>query len=112
MSNFDYAYRMLKSDLHCNGKDIDEDCKSIMESHTPFEFKSKIIDFPRGVQSELQELVKMLEFNEIYKAYYRFDVESKKNLGYSQIRKSGGIAFSNDEFKTRAKLYPYVYFIL
>ncbi|MER1938638.1 hypothetical protein KC826_15585, partial [Proteus terrae] len=56
--------------------------------------------------------VGILEFNEIYKAYYRFDIESKKNLGFSQTRKNGGIAFSYDEFKTRDKLYPYVYFIL
>ncbi|HGE8300781.1 TPA: SIR2 family protein [Serratia marcescens] len=112
MSNFDDTYRMLKRNLRSNGEAIDEDCKAIIESHSPFDFKSKIIDFPRGLQSDLQDLVGTLEFNEIYKAYYRFDVESKKNLGYSQIRKNGGMAFSDDEFKTRAKLYPYVYFIL
>lgn len=112
MSNFDDTYRMLKRNLRSNGEAIDECCKAIIESHSPFDFKSKIIDFPRGLQSDLQDLVGMLEFNEIYKAYYQFDVESKKNLGYAQIRKNGGMVFSDDEFKTRAKLYPYVYFIL
>lgn len=112
MSNFDNTYRMLKQNLRSNGDAIDEGCKAIIESHSPFDFKSKIIDFPRGLQSDLQDLVGMLEFNEIYKAYYRFDVESKKNLGYSQIRKNGGMVFSDDEFKIRAKLYHYVYFIL
>lgn len=112
MSNFDDTYRMLQRNLRSNSRSIDEDCKAIIESHSPFDFKTKIIDFPRGMQSDLQDLVKILEFNEIYKAYYRFDVESKKNLGFSQIRKNGGMAFSYDEFKTRSKLYPYVYFIL
>ncbi|HBR1094854.1 TPA: SIR2 family protein [Klebsiella variicola] len=112
MSNFDDTYRMLRRNICSNSGAIDEACKAIIESHSPFDFKSKIIDFPRGMQSDLQDLVDILEFNEIYKAYYRFDVESKKNLGFSQIRKNGGMAFSCEEFKTRAKLYPYVYFIL
>lgn len=112
MSNFDDTYKMLKRNLHSTVEAIDGDYQAIIESHSPFNFKSKVIDFPRGLQSDLQDLVGMLEFNEIYKAYYRFDVESKKNLGYSQIRKNGGMVFSDGEFKTRAKLYPYVYFIL
>lgn len=112
MSNFDDTYNMLKRNFRAKGDAIDDGIKAILESHSPFYFKSKIIDFPRGMQSDLQELVGILEFNEIYKAYYRFDVESKKNLGFSQIRRNGGMAFSNDEFKTRSKLYPYVYFIL
>ncbi|HDY8786692.1 TPA: SIR2 family protein [Klebsiella pneumoniae] len=112
MSNFDDTYTMLKRDLRSNSEAIDDACKRIIENHTQFYFKSKIIDFPRAMQNDLQDLVNILEFNEIYRAYYRFDVESKKNLQFSQIRKGGGIAFYRDEFKTRAKLYPYVYFIL
>ncbi|MGS4529494.1 SIR2 family protein [Enterobacter roggenkampii] len=112
MSNFDDTYRMLKRNVDSYGENFDESCKSILKNHSPFDFKTKIIDFPRGIQSDLQDLVRILEFNEIYKAYYRFDVESKRNSGFSEIRKNGGVAFSNDEFNTRAKLYPYVYFIL
>ena len=78
MSNFDDTYNMLKRNFRAKGDAIDDGIKAILESHSPFYFKSKIIDFPQGMQSDLQELVGILEFNEIYKAYYRFDVESKK----------------------------------
>lgn len=112
MANFDNVYNILKQRHSYHDNDNEEDFQTIAKKFSPFDFKSKIIDFPRDLQSDLRDLVDILEFTEIYKAYYRFDVESKKNLGYSQTRLNGGIAFSHDEFKLRAKLYPYVYFIL
>lgn len=112
MANFDNIYNILKQRHSYQDNDNEENFQTIAKNFSPFDFKSKIIDFPRGLQSDLRDLVDILEFTEIYKAYYRFDVESKKNSGYSQTRLNGGIAFSHDEFKLRAKLYPYVYFIL
>lgn len=112
MANFDNVYNISQQRHSYQGDDNEENFQTIAKKFSPFDFKSKIIDFPRGLQSDLRDLVNILEFTEIYKAYYRFDVESKKNSGYSQTRLNGGIAFSHDEFKLRAKLYPYVYFIL
>ncbi|WP_455851710.1 SIR2 family protein [Pantoea endophytica] len=112
MANFDNVYNIVKRLLSSRSNNVDERCKTIIKDTLPFDFKSKIIDFPRGLQSDLIDLVGILEFNEIYKAYYRFDVESKKNLEFLQIRKNGGMAYSQDEFKLRAKLYPYIYFIM
>ncbi|WP_324057287.1 SIR2 family protein [Aeromonas caviae] len=112
MANFDNVYKMYMQHISSQENGNDEDFRSIENSLSKFDFKNKIIDFPRHLQSDLRHLVDILEFTEIYKAYYRFDVESKKNLGYSQTRKNGGFAFSHDEFILRSKLYPYVYFIL
>ncbi|MBL0597995.1 SIR2 family protein [Aeromonas jandaei] len=112
MANFDNVYNILKQEFLSNNDANLEAFTAITKNRYPFDFKSKIIDFPRDLQSDLRDLVEILEFTEIYKAYYRFDVESRKNLGYLQTRKNGGIASSHDEFKLRYKLYPYVYFIL
>ncbi|MBN3098828.1 SIR2 family protein [Pectobacterium brasiliense] len=112
MANFDNIYRICRVQINIGRGDFNKDDLMKIERMSPFDYKSKVIDFPRELQSDLQDLIKILEFNEIYKAYYRFDVESKKNLGFSNTRKNGGIVFSSDEFKMRARLYPYVYFIL
>lgn len=112
MSNFDDIYSIFKKKASSRLNTINEDERIFLEKISPFNFKSKIIDFPRELQDDLKDLVNILEFNEIYKAYYRFDIESKKNIGNTQIRLNGGIALSQDEYKLRYKLYPYIYFIL
>lgn len=112
MANFDIIYNIVMRLLSSGSNDVDERCKAIIKNTTTFDVKSKIVDFPRDLQSDLIDLVGILEFHEIYKAYYQFDVESKKNLSYLQIREKGGMAYSQDEFKLRAKLYPYIYFII
>ncbi|MGS4479802.1 hypothetical protein ACKUSN_11385 [Enterobacter roggenkampii] len=54
MSNFDDTYRMLKRNVDSYGENFDESCKSILKNHSPFDFKTKIIDFPRGIQSDFK----------------------------------------------------------
>ncbi|EFO1001040.1 hypothetical protein DX038_25735, partial [Escherichia albertii] len=112
MANFDIIYGIVKQSSITKLDEAHEISKEILTKLSPFDYKEKIIDFPRELQKDLQDLVGILEFNEIYKAYYRFNIESQKNLGYAQVRKEGGIAFSDNEFSIRSKLYSYVYFIL
>ncbi|MFP2264414.1 SIR2 family protein [Citrobacter braakii] len=112
MANFDIIYGIVKQSSITKLDEAHEISKEILSKLSPFDYKEKIIDFPRELQKDLQDLVGILEFNEIYKAYYRFNIESQKNLGYAQVRKEGGIAFSDNEFSIRSKLYSYVYFIL
>lgn len=112
MANFDNIYSILKQIQPSSINATEEDDLIDLESVTPFYFKSKIIDFPRELQNDLQDLVEILDFNETYKLYYKLDVESKKNLSYTQTRRNGGMAFSSDEYKLRNKLYSYLYFII
>jgi len=108
MANYDYICKMI--DQYNLIRPSINDKK--INKQSPFNYERKIIDFPRELQEDLNGLVNILEFNEIYKVYYRFDILSKKNQEYSTTRKNGGLAFSSDEFTLRSKLYPYVYFIL
>ncbi|HHY3052849.1 TPA: SIR2 family protein [Klebsiella michiganensis] len=112
MANFDIIYGFVKQSASSKFDEANRISNKIIGKLSPFDYKEKIIDFPRELQKDLQDLVGILEFNEIYKAYYRFNIESQKNMDYAQVRKEGGIAFSNDEFSIRSKLYSYVYFIL
>lgn len=112
MANFDIIYGIVKQSSITKLDEAHEISKEILTKLSPFDYKEKIIDFPRELQKDLQDLVGILEFNEIYKAYYRFNIESQKNLGYAHVRKEGGMAFSDNEFSIRSKLYSYVYFIL
>lgn len=113
MANFDDIYRRVKREVSSASSKLSSDkYKEILKNFTPFDYKNKMLDFPRELKNDLQDLVNILEFNEIYKAYYRFDVASKDNIRLSKTRSSGGFAFSQDEFTLRQKLYPYVYFIL
>lgn len=112
MANFDIIYDIVKQSGRTKLDEAHEISKEIIAKLSPFNYKEKIIDFPRELQKDLQDLVNILEFNEIYKAYYRFSIESQKNLNNAQLRQKGSIALSRDEFSTRAKLYPYIYFIL
>ncbi|OUE53926.1 hypothetical protein AZ003_002833 [Citrobacter freundii] len=112
MANFDIIYGIIQRSISSKGDEFKEPPVKIIEKFSPFDYKNKVLDFPREMQKDLRELIDILEFNEIYKAYYKFHRETQKNLGYAKLRKDGGIAFSGDEFSIRAKLYPYVYFIL
>lgn len=112
MANFDEVYSMLKNNLSSRGASTNDSDKLIFDSFSPFDYKSKILDFPRELQADLQDLVRVIEFGDIYKAHYLFNVESRKNLEYAKTRLNGGIAYSNDEYKLRSKLYPYIYFVL
>ncbi|WP_234405983.1 SIR2 family protein [Pectobacterium brasiliense] len=112
MSNYDIIYNIVKEHTSLEIDEIYESAIEIISKLPSFDYKSKIIDFPRNVQKDLQELVQILELNDIYKAYYRFNIESKKYLNYAQQRNNGGLAYSVDEYNIRNKLYSHIYFIL
>ncbi|MVT80562.1 SIR2 family protein [Pantoea agglomerans] len=112
MANFDSVYQRVES----HAKNVNDrhysTCIILLNEFKCFNYKNRIKDFPNDLQSDLNELVDILEFKEIYKAYYRFSVETRKYRKYSDIRNNGGIAYSADEANIRAKLYPYIKFIL
>ncbi|EKN5071997.1 SIR2 family protein [Yersinia enterocolitica] len=112
MANFDIIHTLIKQQASATLGDSNEIAKKTIENYSKFDYKNKIIDFPRELHKDLQDLIGILEFNEIYRAYYRFNIESQKNIGYAQERKKGGLSFSTDEFSLRPKLYTYIYFIL
>lgn len=111
MANFDFIYSFVQSTVSTKFDEFKERSEKILEKFSLFDYKNKVLDFPREMQKDLHDLIDILEFNEIYKAYYKFNIENQKNLGYARIRKEGGVAFSDGEFSIRSKLYPYVCFI-
>ena len=112
MANHDYIYDILK--FHAdNIKDLEyEISKEIIKNNIPYDYESKVRDFPETIQPDLQKLQKIIDLSEIYKAYYEFHTKSRENKEYAQNRKNGGIFWSSDEYTLRYKLYSYVYFIL
>ncbi|EDH3348444.1 hypothetical protein GC853_22965, partial [Salmonella enterica] len=97
MAGFDIIYGIVQRSIPSKGDDSKESPAKIIENFSPFDYKNKVLDFPREMQKDLRELIDILEFNEIYKAYYKFHRETQKNLGYAKLRKDGGIALSGDE---------------
>ncbi|UWS33053.1 SIR2 family protein [Erwinia pyrifoliae] len=112
MYNYDYIYGLVKKHASNKHDSLYEVSNAIISSFSLFDYKKKILDFPRGLQQDLQDLVQILDMKDIYRAYYRFNIESEKNLSLAQTRRNGGFAFSDDEYSIRLKLYPYLYFII
>ena len=112
MANYDFIYNILKlqADDFYNPKN--KISKELIKNIIPYDYESKVRDFPETIQSDLQKLQKIIDLSEIYKAYYEFHTESRENKESAQIRKNGGISSSVDEYTLREKLYSYVYFIL
>lgn len=112
MANHDFIYDILKFSASNKYNLHHDTSKKIIESATPFNYKNKVRDFPEAMQQDLQDLLQFLDLTKIYETYYKLNTESQKNKALAQQRKEGGMSWSNDEYTLRAKLYPYVYFIL
>lgn len=112
MANFDYVHSMFKQYTSRSINTVDENDKKFLEDISPYGYKKEIFNFPWEFQNDLQDLVELLGFSEVYKLYYLFDVESRKNQDYAKIREKGGMVYSVDEYKLRSKLYSYLKFIL
>lgn len=103
MANYDFIYRNVKYKAPLS---------KILKDFSPYDYKKISLDFPRIVQHDIQDLLQILEFNEIYKVFYQFKIKAEKNKTNAHNRRNGWISYSNDEFTIRAKLYSYIYFIL
>lgn len=109
MANFDIIYNLSKRNsqsfsLHENNFSIDK--------YNPYNYKNRIIDFPYFIQSELGDLIEVINFSDIYKSYYNFSVDSQRNKSLAKERTGNGFSFSDEEYTARNKLYPSVRFML
>lgn len=109
MANFDIVYKFLKINyqrffLHESNVSIDK--------YKPYNYKNKIIDFPYFIQNELGDLIEVINFSDTYKSYYKFSLDAKKNKSMARERTDNGIAFSDEEYTTRDKLYTSVGFMI
>ncbi|HHR6140654.1 TPA: SIR2 family protein [Providencia alcalifaciens] len=109
MANFDIVYNLSKRNsqgfsLHGNDFSIDK--------YKPYNYKNKIIDFPYFIQSELGELIEVINFSDIYKSYYNFSIDSQRNKSLAKERIGNGFSFSDEEYTARNKLYPRVRFMI
>ncbi|MGM3226091.1 SIR2 family protein [Dickeya zeae] len=112
MANYDIIYDIVESNASNEYDKLYDVSKEIIKDFLPYDYNKKIRDFPKSIQKDLEYLIKIIELDEIYKAYYRFNVEIQKNQSYANIRINGGFASSIDELKLRNKLYPYIFFII
>ena len=112
MANYDYIYNILRFEASNKQNDEYKISKEIIKNIIPYNYESKVRDFPETIQPDLQKLQRIIDLSEIYKAYYKFHTESQENKERAQNRKNGGISWSIDEYSLRDKLYSYVYFIL
>lgn len=109
MANHDLVYNMAKQDFRTKK---DNDLNKFLSTVATFDYKTRLPDFPRKLQRDLDELVHFLDFDAVYKTYYKFNINSQEYINLAQERNNGNIAFSNEEYTLRRKLYPYLYFIL
>lgn len=112
MANYDRVYKIVEYDAAIENRQPYNVARQIIDNFVPYDYRNKIRDFPRVVQEDLEYLLKIMELDEIYKAYFNFNRETQKNKSYAYTRINGGFAASVDENKTRSKLYPYIYFII
>ncbi|MCX0501055.1 SIR2 family protein [Erwinia billingiae] len=112
MANYDIVYGIVERSAANEYDKLYEYSKEIVSYYTPYDYKQKVKDFPKILQRDLDDLIQILEFNEIYKAYYKFSIDNKKSNISAKIRASGGYSYSKAESEVKNRLYCYVNFII
>ncbi|HEJ6931191.1 TPA: SIR2 family protein [Serratia marcescens] len=112
MANYDIVYGIVERHAANESDKLYEYSKEIVSYYTPYEYKQKAQDFPKNLQQDLDDLIQILEFNEIYKAYYKFSIDNKVSNISAKIRAGGGYSNSKAESEIKNRLYCYVNFFI